>query len=431
MTKKDLAASAWSKPFAQRPGGRYILDHAVEGDHVVFWSIDRMARNLMDFCNTTHYFQRRGIHVHYITNQINTATSTGKLQANIMAAMAQYSSDLTSERTREALLVKKLRENPGARVKPVKTQWAESPFGLLLPEASIRMHREIKCYERVSSEGQYISGLGLENQTVANASYARQLAAQGGTIGETYSDPAISAYSIPFSQRPAGKRLLESLRPGDDVVIYRLDRGWRNTLDALETIEAIHQKGAFVHFVCERIRTDSGKGKEWIGLLSSIAQLESQIKSHRIKAAMAACRAKGRPTSDPRYGFKAEAISPKEKRLAVDKKQGLEAAKIWVMKYDYKLTHTQIEDMMLALKAQDLKKKAVSSMMGRFFVKRKLDQIQTFIKLIGESQWSKFLVQAREHLSVPMDDQYLRLIKWKCPFSHSAADETRRLASAS
>lgn len=385
----------------------------------------------MDYCNTTDYFLRKGVHVHYVTNQINTSTSTGKLQANIMAAMAQYSSDITSERTKEALLIKKLKNSPNA-IKPVKYQWVESNFGLLLPEKSVRLSREIKCYERVSSEQQYVSGLSLENQQIANHRYAENLAAQGGgRIGEVFSDPAVSAFSIPFSQRPAGKRLLESLRPGDDVVIYRLDRGWRNNMDALETIEAIHKKGAFVHFVCEGIRTDSGRGKEWITMLAAIAQLESDIKSHRIKAAMAACRAKGRPTSDPRYGFKAEAISKKEKRLAIDRKQGVEAAKIWSMKHDYNLTHTQIEDMMLALKAQSLKKKAVSCMMGRFFVKRKLDQIETFRKLIGESQWNKFLTQAREELSVPMDDQYLRLIKWDCPFSRSAAGETRQSAYAS
>jgi DNA invertase Pin-like site-specific DNA recombinase len=132
-----------------------------------------MCRSLRDFCNVMHYFEKSKIHVHFINNQVNTTTASGKLQASILAAMAQYSSDLTSERTREALLIKRL---AGAKVSigAPKASWMRSELALPKQVTEVRRTGVIRMYERVSSDKQYESGLGLENQTKANLRYAHQ-----------------------------------------------------------------------------------------------------------------------------------------------------------------------------------------------------------------------------------------------------------------
>lgn len=403
----DGAISAWSKNFAVRPGGRKILEEAVPGDHLVCYSIDRLCRSVRDFSNTMHYFEKAGIHVHFVVNQINSATASGKLQASILAAMAQYTSDLTSERTKEALLIRKLTGQTPTQ-KGVQYTWAKSELGIYLPQTSDRKHGTIRMYERVSTLPQYTSGLGLQNQTVANLRYSQGLK---GDIADAYSDPAVSAFSVKFSKRPAGKRLMEDLQPGDDVVMYRMDRGWRSTADAIETIQQIHDKGAFVHLICEGIRTDTGQGREWISMFASIAQLESQIKSNRTKDAMKRCKATGRPVGLPYFGTKAKQIGETQQRLTIDQKDALLAAQIWVMKNEINLKHAQIEEMLLALKARSLKKPATSNMTSRSMVKRKLGQIDNLIKMMGSSMWSKTLERARKSLLEPFAPEHLRLIR--------------------
>ncbi len=403
----DGAISAWSRGFASRPGGRKILEEAVPGDHVVCYSIDRMCRSLRDFCNTMHYFDKAGIHVHFVTNQINTSTASGKLQSSILAAMAQYSSDITSERTKEALLIRRITGK--APTEPhVKYTWEKSELGVHLPQQETRKHGTIRMYERVSTLPQYMSGLGLETQTISNLRYAEKLK---GTIADPYSDPAVSAFSVKFCNRPEGKRLMEDLKPGDDVVIYRMDRGWRSTADALDTIQKIHERGAYVHLICEGIRTDTGQGREWISMFASIAQLESQIKSNRTKDAMRRCKATGRPVGLPYFGTKAMQTGGTQLRLTIDQKDALLAAQIWVMKNEMNLKHVQIEDMLLALKARELKKPATSNMTSRSMVKRKLGQIDNLIKMMGQSMWNKTLDKARKSLAEPFAPEHLRLIR--------------------
>jgi DNA invertase Pin-like site-specific DNA recombinase len=410
----DEGVSAWSRPFASRPGGSRIVDEAKSGDHVICLQIDRLCRNLRDYCNITHHFEKTGVSVHYINNQINTSTSSGKLQANILAAMAQYASDITSERTKEALLIKRIQSGKSSEIKP-KSKWLTSQYGIALAPTQARKTGVVRMYERVSSEQQYVSGLGLKWQETANLRYAQELATKlGCDVGPVYSDPAISAFSVPFGKRSAGSQLLKDLQPGDDVVIYRLDRGWRNTMDAIKTIEEIQNRGAFVHFVCERIRTDTGQGREWISLMASIAQLESQMKSNRIREAMAWCRATGRPTSLPRFGFKTEQVSPVQKKLAVDKKSMLRAAQIWVMKHEFKLTTTQIEDMLLAITAREQRRKANLMMKQRYHVKRTLQQVDILQEMVGESLWNKWKERGRASLAIPFSHDHLRLIRgWK------------------
>mgnify|MGYP002146431468 FL=1 len=167
------------------------------------------------------------------------------------------------------------------------------------------------------------------------------------------------------------------------------------------------------------IRTDTGKGKEWIGMFAAIAQLESQIKSQRVREAMKICKASGRPVGLPYYGTKAKRITEHLQKLEIDKKDAMEAAQIWVMKNEVGLLNTQIEDMLCAIKARELKKPAKANMTAaRSMMARKLKQVDRLAEMMGKSLWNAMLDKARKSLAEPFAPEHLRLIRrWKWRYS--------------
>ena len=252
----DEAKSAWKYNLDQRPAGKALLATLKPGDHLVCYSIDRLSRNMRDFCNVTHWLMQRGIHIHYVSDQMNTTTAIGKLQMHLRAAMAQFASDLISERTREAKAIKRISEGGKQPIRRERRRWEESEYAQEMkgPTKLSRPTGTIHMYQRCSSISQYTSGLGLEAQESGLRRYAETLSsASGAEMGELYSDNAISPFKVPFAERPAGTRRHESLKPGDDVIIYRLDRIWRSAADASLTSKLFEERGAYLHFVTEGI----------------------------------------------------------------------------------------------------------------------------------------------------------------------------------
>ena len=60
-------------------------------------------------------------------------------------------------------------------------------------------------------------------------------------IDMVFSDVNISG-SMPFIERPEAKKLLSYLNKGDTVVIAKLDRGFRDTADCLNTVNLFKKK---------------------------------------------------------------------------------------------------------------------------------------------------------------------------------------------
>lgn len=306
----DRAQSAWKKTFIQRPAAYRLLEAVRPGDHIVMYSIDRGFRNVADFATTTSSWLKRGINIHYICDGIDTTTATGRLRANLLASVAQYYSDIISERTREALAIKRITDKPDKVKLPApKSIWipGDTPYLPLHTVSAQPRPGSIYCYERVSHISSYISGLGLECQSLANQRYAQYLASTnlGLTIHtEPFVDEAISAFKVPLADRPAGRKLLEILKPGDHVVIYRLDRAWRQPGEAAIMAKSLADRGVCVHFVEDKLRTDTQHGLDYINILASVASLESSMKSRRAKEVAAHCREQGRPCGNPRYQYK-------------------------------------------------------------------------------------------------------------------------------
>lgn len=99
--------------------GRHELAAALDAldkgraDVLIVAKLDRLARSLIDFASIMERARRRGWAIVCLDLGTDTSSATGELTAHVLAAFAQHERRLISERTRDALRVKKAR---GARL---------------------------------------------------------------------------------------------------------------------------------------------------------------------------------------------------------------------------------------------------------------------------------------------------------------------------
>lgn len=94
-------------------------------------------------------------------------------------------------------------------------------------------------------------------------------------------------------KRPALDELFMNLRPGDTVVVWKLDRLVRNAAQLYVLLERIHQAGANFKSLQENFDFTTPMGKFVLGILALVAELEAQMTAHRTKAGIAAIKARG------------------------------------------------------------------------------------------------------------------------------------------
>jgi len=93
--------------------------------------------------------------------------------------------------------------------------------------------------------------------------------------------------------RPQLRRCLESLKPGDVFVVYKLDRVARSLIDLLAILDQIKAAGALVKSLTEPLDTTSAMGAFVIQILGAVAQLERGIITERSIAGQKAARDRG------------------------------------------------------------------------------------------------------------------------------------------
>jgi len=100
--------------------------------------------------------------------------------------------------------------------------------------------------------------------------------------------------------RPQLEALLEHLRKGDVVVVWKLDRLVRSLKDLVSLVNQIQEKGASFQSVNDQIDTTSAHGKFTFHIFASLAEFERDIIRERTKAGLAAARARGRVGGRPK-----------------------------------------------------------------------------------------------------------------------------------
>ena len=85
------------------------------------------------------------------------------------------------------------------------------------------------------------------------------------------------------SSRPELDKMLEHLRDGDEVVVWKLDLPGRNTRNLLTLIDELEHRGVHFRIVAEGISTTRSRGRAMLTVMSAFAQLERDQLAERTR----------------------------------------------------------------------------------------------------------------------------------------------------
>jgi DNA invertase Pin-like site-specific DNA recombinase len=116
------------------------------------------------------------------------------------------------------------------------------------------------------------------------------------------------------ADRPQLTKLMENLREGDVIVVWKLDRLGRSITDLIKLINKLGEKKVGLKSLSDPVDTTTSQGRFIFNLFASLAELERDIIRERTMAGLAAARSRGRVGGRPK-GLSQEA---ENKALAVE-----------------------------------------------------------------------------------------------------------------
>lgn len=144
------------------------------------------------------------------------------------------------------------------------------------------------AYTRVSTDGQSI-------ETQRHAIAQRYNVSEDGWFTDEATSGATKALD-----RKGFKSLFDYARKGDTVIVAAIDRLGRNTIDVLETVEALKAKGVTVISMREGFDLSNPTGKLMLTLLAGVAELERENIKARQMAGINKAKAEGRKLGAPK-----------------------------------------------------------------------------------------------------------------------------------
>jgi DNA invertase Pin-like site-specific DNA recombinase len=119
-------------------------------------------------------------------------------------------------------------------------------------------------YARVSTKGQATNGNSLEDQ-----------------VNKLLSEGCETIYQEVFTgtkkDRPKFKELISLLKEGDTLVATKLDRFARSTVDAINTVKALFERGVKVHVLNMGLVEDTPTGRLILTIMSGFAEFERDM----------------------------------------------------------------------------------------------------------------------------------------------------------
>jgi DNA invertase Pin-like site-specific DNA recombinase len=96
-----------------------------------------------------------------------------------------------------------------------------------------------------------------------------------------------------IGKRPELQRALAALKPGDKLVVYKLDRIARSLRDLLNILQVLQERGSGFHSLTEAIDTSTPVGRFTVQILGAVAEFERELIRERSMAGQAAAQARG------------------------------------------------------------------------------------------------------------------------------------------
>jgi DNA invertase Pin-like site-specific DNA recombinase len=87
---------------------------------------------------------------------------------------------------------------------------------------------------------------------------------------------------------------MEVLRPGDRLVVWKLDRLGRNVKDLVAMVGELEQQAIHFKSLTDNIDTSTPSGRFFFHVMASLAQMERELMVERTKAGLDAARKRGR-----------------------------------------------------------------------------------------------------------------------------------------
>jgi DNA invertase Pin-like site-specific DNA recombinase len=113
------------------------------------------------------------------------------------------------------------------------------------------------------------------------------------------------------AERPRLAEAFAYARPGDTLVVWRLDRLGRSLPHLIETVTALRERGIGFRSLTEQIDTTTPGGKLIFHVFGALAEFERDLIRERTNAGLAAARARGRTGGRPK-----KLVDPKQLALA-------------------------------------------------------------------------------------------------------------------
>jgi len=120
----------------ERPELSQCLRMLRQGDVLIVWKLDRLARSLKDLVEIVQDLQERGVGFKSLTESIDTTSSGGRLVFHIFGALAEFERDLIRERTIAGLEAARARGRKGGR-KPAMSKTDTQKAAAMLLDSKI------------------------------------------------------------------------------------------------------------------------------------------------------------------------------------------------------------------------------------------------------------------------------------------------------
>ena len=102
-----------------------------EGDTLIVWKLDRLGRSVKGLIELTATLQQKNINFKSLTDNVDTATPSGRFFFHMMASLAQMERELIAERTKAGLVAAKVQGRIGGRKRKMTTSKIESAKKLI------------------------------------------------------------------------------------------------------------------------------------------------------------------------------------------------------------------------------------------------------------------------------------------------------------
>lgn len=135
-------------------------------------------------------------------------------------------------------------------------------------------------YSRVSTVKQAVRGNSLEDQTKA---------LQDAGAEKIFSD----AYTGTKMDRPAFTALMNVIRPGDKLIVTKLDRLARTAVDGGTIVRDLHEKGVVIQILNMGVADNTPMGKLMVTMLLAFAEFERDMIVERTQTGRQIAKANG------------------------------------------------------------------------------------------------------------------------------------------